>query len=242
MHLVLILETDEEFLGALEKKIKAGGYKVAKTSCIFSYFGSPDLITPSIILCKVSANLQDGFVLKEKLNGDNRFDKIPFVFYSGDANIQLIRKGMLLGADDFIVLPVSQEELLNTIKLRISKFTRLSFLNECERKQSIQLSRGKKIFRVLFSEIIHIDSMGDYSTVYTKKHGRFILRKTLKAWMDDLPTSMFFKVHKSYIANLNYIEFVNSDENHYGLKLADDEIELPVSVRQLSKLKELLKV
>ena len=50
-----------------------------------------------------------------------------------------------------------------------------------------------------------VEAMGDYVKIVTEQKN-FVVLSTMKAFMDQLPQDQFFRIHKSYIVNLNKVQ------------------------------------
>jgi len=76
---------------------------------------------PDIIVCDIMMPELDGYgVLKALAKNDNT-KYIPFIFLSAKTERKDIRKGMDLGADDYITKPFTEEELISAIESRLAK-------------------------------------------------------------------------------------------------------------------------
>lgn len=76
---------------------------------------------PDLIVCDLSLPILDGFVVLQMLNKDDRPCKIPFIFLTGRSERAEIRKGMDMGADDYITKPFNPAELLRAIECQLRK-------------------------------------------------------------------------------------------------------------------------
>ncbi|MBT8190895.1 MAG: response regulator [Saprospiraceae bacterium] len=76
---------------------------------------------PDLILCDVMMPELDGFGVLKILNKKPETNGIPFVFLTAKAEKTDFRKGMGLGADDYITKPFDDTELLEAIDMRIKK-------------------------------------------------------------------------------------------------------------------------
>ena len=97
---------------------------------------------PDLILCDVMMPNLDGYGVVKILDSKPITSDIPFVFLTAKAEKSDMRKGMNLGADDYITKPFDDVELLDAIEMRLKKSERLkksfdgtasglhSFLNE----------------------------------------------------------------------------------------------------------------
>jgi CheY-like chemotaxis protein len=76
---------------------------------------------PDIIVCDIMMPELDGYGVLEALSTKDTTKYIPFIFLSAKTERRDIRKGMDLGADDYITKPFEEEELTSAIESRIAK-------------------------------------------------------------------------------------------------------------------------
>ncbi len=80
------------------------------------YRDPPDLIVSDITMPEM-----DGYELLLEVRLNPRFIQIPFIFLTAVSDRDSVRKGMNLGADDFVTKPFTHSELLNSIRTRLEK-------------------------------------------------------------------------------------------------------------------------
>jgi two-component system sensor histidine kinase/response regulator len=78
-------------------------------------------VTPDLILCDVKMPELDGYAALTSLRDDPITAGIPFIFLTGHSDPGAIRQAMNMGADDFLVKPFSEPELLAAINARLKK-------------------------------------------------------------------------------------------------------------------------
>lgn len=113
---------------------------------------------PDLIICDIMMPELDGYGVLHMLGKDPSTADIPFIFLTAKAEKADMRKGMNLGADDYLTKPFENTELLNTIEIRLRKSEQHrthavnatdnpgDFLKEMEGVQSLKdLSEGKEI-------------------------------------------------------------------------------------------------
>ena len=89
------------------------------------------------------------------------------------------------------------------------------------------------------SKLVCITSLGDYSSVFTSDNCRYVIRKTMKWWESILPEKSFFRIHRSTIINLNFIDRIERWFNRaYRVYLRNVGKPFLISRRSGSKLKE----
>ncbi|WP_448564960.1 EAL domain-containing response regulator [Trichothermofontia sp.] len=76
---------------------------------------------PDLILCDIMMPEMDGYEVFQTLSQDPETAHIPFIFLSAKADKSDIRRGMNLGADDYLTKPFTSEELSEAIAARLAK-------------------------------------------------------------------------------------------------------------------------
>lgn len=88
---------------------------------------------PDIVVCDIMMPEIDGYGVLEALSKDVNTRHIPFIFLSAKTERKDVRKGMDLGADDYITKPFTENELISALDSRLAK---VAILKE-EREQQI---------------------------------------------------------------------------------------------------------
>lgn len=121
-------------------------------------------------------------------------------------------EGFELNATDYLLKPFSYERFLAGIGKVISSTDKLS-----QSKNFIILKENKKLFKILYDDILFIEAFGDYVKVITSQN-TFTTHSTFKNMIEHLPP-YFLRVHKSFSVNLNKLEQVSGNrifiENHH---------------------------
>ncbi|MFD1094268.1 response regulator [Salegentibacter chungangensis] len=87
---------------------------------------------PDIIVCDIMMPEMDGYGVLQALSGNSETANIPFIFLSAKTEHKDIRKGMDLGADDYLTKPFEEEDLLSAIESRLAK---VAILNARKKKE-----------------------------------------------------------------------------------------------------------
>jgi DNA-binding response OmpR family regulator len=85
---------------------------------------------PDIIVCDIMMPELDGYGVLEALTKNESTQHIPFIFLSAKTERKDVRRGMDLGADDYITKPFSEDELISAIESRLAKASILKDLRE----------------------------------------------------------------------------------------------------------------
>ncbi len=89
---------------------------------------------PDVILCDIMMPVMDGYSVLEELGKKTETASIPFIFLTARSERSDLRKGMNLGADDYLTKPFEEHELLDAIRSRLKKndFLRKEFSKDVE--------------------------------------------------------------------------------------------------------------
>jgi two-component system sensor histidine kinase/response regulator len=115
MKRLLIIDDEDEFLDLTARLLEGHGFAVD---------AAPDGLTgikmarrrpPDLILCDLVMEPLDGFMTLSVLRQHVETAPIPFVIISGRRELDSLRRGMLLGADDYLTKPFTPDELVGAI-------------------------------------------------------------------------------------------------------------------------------
>ena len=76
---------------------------------------------PDIIICDIMMPEVDGYGVLQALSSNTETHHIPFIFLSAKTEQKEIRRGMNMGADDYLTKPFEEEELVEVIETRLKK-------------------------------------------------------------------------------------------------------------------------
>ncbi|MET3977460.1 CRP-like cAMP-binding protein/CheY-like chemotaxis protein [Mucilaginibacter sp. UYP25] len=121
MKKVLVIEDNDDIRENILEILELAGYTVynannGKTGVEIALKHQPD-----IILCDIMMPEMDGYGVLYILNKRLETSTIPFIFLTAKAEHLDLRKGMELGADDYLTKPFDDMELLQAIESRLKK-------------------------------------------------------------------------------------------------------------------------
>jgi two-component system LytT family response regulator len=89
------------------------------------------------------------------------------------------------------------------------------------------------------NEIIYCKADGAFSSIYTLNEKPFITTASLKNLEELLPPEIFFRIHKSYLINLNHVKKYDKKNTKIFL---ENNYELDVAVRRANEFLRLLTI
>ena len=76
---------------------------------------------PDLIICDIMMPVLDGYGVLHMLSKNSETVNIPFIYLTAKAERSDLRKGMEMGADDYLTKPFDDIELLNAVESRLKK-------------------------------------------------------------------------------------------------------------------------
>lgn len=121
MNTILIIDDNNDIRENIAEILSLGGYKTFEAENGKKGVELAISQKPSMIICDVMMPELDGFGVLHLLKKNADTEHIPFIFLTAKAERTDFRKGMEMGADDFITKPFDDIELLNAIETRLKK-------------------------------------------------------------------------------------------------------------------------
>lgn len=134
---------------------------------------------PDIILCDIMMPEMDGYGVLEALNTHPDSNATPFIFLTAKAERVDIRKGMELGADDYLTKPFDDVELLRAIESRLKK------------KEVHQLFYGQPPER-LNEAISKKDGLAELREIMQERNSRLYKKNQVIHYEGDRVTGIYF--------------------------------------------------
>ncbi|CAL66394.1 response regulator [Christiangramia forsetii] len=121
MKKLLLIEDDVTVRENTAELLELSNYDVITASNGMLGIEKAEQNLPDIIVCDIMMPEIDGYGVLEALGKNPNTLNIPFIFLSAKTEHKDIRKGMDLGADDYLTKPFEEEELVSAIESRLAK-------------------------------------------------------------------------------------------------------------------------
>lgn len=122
---ILIIEDNNDIRESSTEILELAGYKVLQAANGKIGVELAQKHLPDMILCDIMMPEFDGYGVLYLLSKNQNTENIPFIFLTAKAERADMRKGMEMGADDYLTKPFDDIELLNTIESRFNKHQKL---------------------------------------------------------------------------------------------------------------------
>jgi two-component system LytT family response regulator len=188
---------------------------------------------PDIVFLDIQMQNETGFDLLSRIEHID-FEVIFVTAYS-DFAIQAIK----FSAIDYLLKPIDVEELKSAVKKvedkRLGKVSsRLRMLQDNLRGQTnnhkIALPATDGLVFIPINQILYCEASSNYTVFHTMDKKQYVVCKTLKEYEELLMTHNFFRIHHSYLVNLDEIKkYVKGEGGHVVL---NNNVSLDVSKRK----------
>lgn len=171
-------------------------------SFLFRYAEDKDW---DILLLDIEMGAMDGVTMAKRVRRDN--EAVQIVFITGYSDY--IAEGYEVAALHYLMKPVNREKLLSVLDRAMEK--------RRQQERCLILECAGELVRIPFYEIRYLDVRQNYVTVHAKED------HTVKRTLGDLEKELdnrFFRVGRSMIVNLSFIQRVNKTE----MRLSDGTV------------------
>ncbi len=218
---ILLIEDNIDVLETTEEILMLADYEVFTAKNGKQGVEQAKKHIPDLIICDVMMPELDGYGVLRILSKNPETCAIPFVFLTAKADRTDVRKGMNLGADDYITKPFDESELLETIEARLKKTKALQkeyssdingfadFVSNASTQSALAdlpNNKKEKTYKkkdVIFHEFDHANYLiyvksGQVKCVKTDEYG--------KEFVNDIYTPGCFIGYMSLLAGTDYME------------------------------------
>jgi two-component system LytT family response regulator len=187
---------------------------------------------PDLIFLDIQMPEKSGFDLLESL------DNVPAVLFT-TAYDQYAVQAFEVNALDYLMKPIREERFAKAIEKIRNTINLKSFLNNSVAKdRKIFIKDGDKRFFIQLDEIYLIESLENYTRLFFQGK-KALQRRSLRQWEEMLDEKIFFRINRTEIINIKYIQEVNrAISGRLEVKLKTGEV-LEVSNRQSVKFKNI---
>jgi DNA-binding response OmpR family regulator len=243
---ILLIEDELELADNIKSILELNGFDVTIANNGLDGIKIAKAEIPDIIVSDILMPSKTGYEVLEILHSDAKTSHIPFIFLTAKVEHKDLRKGMELGADDYIFKPFHSKELINAIKVRLKRTNsfKRNFGKYDDGKYGmndniiLNIKKNKNILQI--NKIIYIIAERQYSKVFLNDGRNVLLRKSLMYWESILPTNIFIRIHRKTIVNVQEINAIfKKSDGKYRAKVKNFQMEFEISRRYMKKLRQL---
>jgi len=227
MKTILLIEDDIALRENTAELLELSGYEVTVAPNGRVGIDKAVSLHPNLIICDIMMPEVDGYGVLEALSQKEETRFIPFIFLSAKTEHKEIRKGMDMGADDYLTKPFEEEELLSAIESRIAKAKILESLEKTEvieaedslrnlnelknffddNGEILQFKKGESIYEEgLHSNYVFLILKGIVKTHKMEESGKELITALYKP--DDFLGFTSFEENMPYQESATAVEYV----------------------------------
>ncbi|MBI2731642.1 MAG: response regulator [Sphingobacteriales bacterium] len=121
MKKILLIEDNDEIRSNTAEILELSNYKIIEAPDGKAGIEKALESTPDLIICDIMMPKLDGYGVLHAIQKNELLKNTPFIFLTAKSERNDFRKGMELGADDYIVKPFTGTELLTAVDSRLKK-------------------------------------------------------------------------------------------------------------------------
>ncbi len=199
-----------------------------------------ELLKPEVLFIDIRMPEMSGLEVIRQMK--NWTGHIVFTTAYSDYSITALR----LGALDYLLKPVDPDELKDAIermpqreKIFPPNFLTLSegIKEQDKRKLRMEVRFSDRREYVTLSDIIYIEGERNYTRIHLHQKPYLFTSKTLGQYEEQLNFLPFYRMHKSYLVNLDYARYIESG----NILVLENGLELQISRNKKEELIRLLK-
>lgn len=121
MAKILVIDDEEFFRQATACALQRKGFETHEAGDGVEGADKARHLLPDLIICDVNMEKMDGYTLLETLRQEPATSTIPFILMTGMGDAASMRRGMNLGADDYLSKPFTAAQLFSAVDARLKK-------------------------------------------------------------------------------------------------------------------------
>lgn len=183
---------------------------------------------PDFVFLDIQMPEKSGFDLLESL------DDVPAILFV-TAYDQYAVQAFEVNALDYLMKPIREERFAKAIE-KIRNTVKPKLETSVSEDRQLFIKDGEKRFFIRTDEIYLIESLENYTRLFFRNQ-KALQRRSLRQWEELLDENTFFRINRTEIINLKYIqEVTGTNGGRLQIKLKTGEL-LEVSNRQSAKFK-----
>ena len=232
---ILIIEDDNDIISNIAILLSENRYTALRAE--------------DLVICDIMMPGLNGYEVLEEFAKDRNLKSVPFIFLTAKIEKHDFRKGMEMGADDYVMKPFSALDLLNAVKTRLKRADVFrdsmpfgedkSEERRYSKHDNIYVKINGKAHFIRVSQISSITSERQYTSLKHLNGKVFIMRKSISYWEKVLPKGIFVRIHRSTIINFDLIDRTeNTGGSSIKIYLKNNDKPFCASKRYSAKLKK----
>lgn len=224
MYRIVICEDDDLQRNEINSFISEIFSEISNNIKIFEFSSAEDVIESKlegidIYFLDIQMDNLNGMDLAKEIRKQNDTSKIIFI----TSLLEHVQDGYMVKAYRYLIKPIKYEDLKEHILSCISDIIK-------ERENFIMIKENGTTYKLNTKEITYIEIIKKDITIHTI-YKKYNIKNRIKNLEKELNMYNFFRCHKSYLINMEHIDFIGKDN------LMIKGTEIPVSKYRMNGLK-----
>jgi two-component system sensor histidine kinase/response regulator len=135
MVTVLVVDDDPTILDSVTDLLRISGYRILSATNGVEGLRTMQTNTPDLIIADIMMPEMDGYQFYEAVRENPAWTPIPFIFLTARGERKDIRRGYMLGADQYLTKPFEAEDLLVAVEKRLERVRAIQAVTKDEVEQ-----------------------------------------------------------------------------------------------------------
>lgn len=192
-------------------------------------------LKPQVVFLDINMPGMNGFQMLEGIY-DRDFCVIFLTAYS-EHGITAVKAGAI----DYLLKPLMLSELQSAVHKVVLHYQSKGSASSTkgEDKNLVLINHSKGFTLVDFKDIVWLEASDNYTNLFLNGQKKIIASKTLKEFETILPSTDFFRVHRSALININFVKEYSNHEG--GEVILSDGTRVQVSKARVQDFAEFIK-
>jgi DNA-binding response OmpR family regulator len=235
MTKILIIEDSQDIRENTAELLELSGYSVDTAADGIEGVRQAKANLPELVICDIMMPHLDGFGVLQVFSNHPDLSKVPFIFLTAKTDRADMRKGMEMGADDYLTKPFQEVELLRAIESRLKKqktnipvsenesdvvlaqkaLDFLDFEHAAQEKRTVNLAKKQVVYSEGDSPArLYFLVKGKLKTYHTNREGKYFIT----SFVQPGEFFGFVDIHLAFfcffiVRHLNYKVMVSQHRN-----------------------------
>jgi two-component system LytT family response regulator len=207
---IVVVDDEIDALEVLEWKLKRYISNIEITLC-----SSPrealkivEELKPDLIFLDIQMPEMDGFTFLDRL----KYRGFQLIFTTAFNEFAI--KAIKVNAMDYLLKPIDKLELIEAVEKARIAVDKNNISNSIQRlldsveiqASKVNISADGKIYLLEPDEVVMLQSDKSYTTIFLECEKKILVSKTLKEVEKKFTSESFYRVHNSYLINLNHVK------------------------------------
>ncbi|HMP92014.1 MAG TPA: response regulator [Phnomibacter sp.] len=229
---IAIVEDDFIIAEAIQVMLEDLGYQVCWQAARYGEaINKLDEHLPDLLLLDIQLSGKlDGISLARQVMEQYG---LPYIFITANADALTIERAKYVQPMAYLTKPITKSLLYSAIEIALTNYAQFTRtvpvpVPSYKGRDFIFIKENQGYSKIFFAQIVYLQSEGNYVHLRLTDGKQKLVRATLPDLLKQLDDSVFMRIHRSYVVNINYLERLMADE----IRVAGQVVPLSKSYRE----------